>query len=315
LTALDFSQAKRQSARMKVVFDTRPGSGYRDTVGRYHFPSRYLQRAQAAIGDWAIYYEPQRENGRRAYVAVAWVERIEPDLELAGHHFAIMRDYLPFDAPVSLRGPAGYREARLRDVSDPSAVGRALQGNAVRELLDEDFVAIIEAGLQTTLSPDNAVRLELAEPDIDPTVSALLAAPPSPRTVERMLVNRTIRDASFRRAVLSAYDDTCAVTGLRIINGGGKAEAQAAHIWPVADGGPDVVQNGLALSSTAHWLFDRHLITIGEDWRLLVSHNKVPKPLRALLSPPDTRIRLPVERSLWPHPEFVARHRERYAGG
>jgi hypothetical protein len=30
------------------------------------------------------------------------------------------------------------------------------------------------------------------------------------------------------------------VTGLRIINGGGRAEVQAAHIQPVADDGPDV---------------------------------------------------------------------------
>ncbi len=35
-----------------------------------------------------------------------------------------------------------------------------------------------------------------------------------------------------------AYGDTCAVTGTRIINGGGRAEAQAAHIWAVEDGGP-----------------------------------------------------------------------------
>jgi putative restriction endonuclease len=300
---------------MKVVFDTRPGSGYRDTVDRYHFPSRYLHDATAAIGDWAIYYEPSRENGRRAYVAVARVEQIKPDTERAGHHFAFMRDYLPFDAPVSLRGPLGYREARLRAVDDPASIGRALQGRSVRELDDLDFVSIVTAGLNATLAPENAVRLELIGPNVDPAALALLSDPPAARTIERILVNRTIRDAAFRRAVLDAYEDTCAVTGLRMVNGGGKAEAQAAHIVPVAEGGPDVVQNGLALSATAHWLFDRHLITIGEDWRLLVSHNKVPAPLRALFSPQEMRIKLPQDRSLWPHPQFVARHRERYAAG
>jgi putative restriction endonuclease len=80
------------------------------------------------------------------------------------------------------------------------------------------------------------------------------------RRVELMLVNRKIRDANFRRLVCEAYDDTCAVTGLRIINGGGRSEVQAAHIWPVAEGGSDAVHNGIALSGTAHWLFDRHLI-------------------------------------------------------
>jgi putative restriction endonuclease len=33
----------------------------------------------------------------------------------------------------------------------------------------------------------------------------------------------------------------------------------------VAEGGPDVVQNGIALSATAHWLFDRHLIALTDD--------------------------------------------------
>lgn len=300
---------------MKVVFDIRQGSGYSDSVDRYHFPARYLRPASAAVGDWAIYYEPSRENGRRAYIAAARIERIKPDTERSGHYFAIMRDYLPFDAPVSLRGSDGYREERLREADDPPSVGRALQGRAIRELNGADFAAIMSAGLFETLSPSNAIRLELSGPSIDPAALALIGAPPSDRTFEQILVNRTIRDAAFRRAVLAAYEDTCAVTGLRIINGGGKAEAQAAHIVPVSERGPDVVENGIALSSTAHWLFDRHLITIGEDWRLLVSHNRVPEQLRALFSPQEVRIRLPANRAFWPHPEFVARHRERYANG
>ena len=57
---------------------------------------------------------------------------------------------------------------------------------------------------------------------------------------------------------------------------GRRAVAQPAHIVPVGDGGPDVVQNGIARSATMHWLFDRHLMSIGEHWRLLVSRNKAP---------------------------------------
>jgi len=114
--------------------------------------------------------------------------------------------------------------------------------------------------------------------------------------------------------VVDAYDSTCAVTRLRIVNGGGRAEAQAAHIWLVADGGPDVVQNGLALSSTAHWLFDRHFISLTDDYGLLVSHNKVPAEFRHLLSRSLERIHLPQERGAWPHLGYVQRHRERFAG-
>ena len=47
---------------------------------------------------------------------------------------------------------------------------------------------------------------------------------------------------------------------------GGRAEVQAAHIRPVADNGPDSLRNGVALSSTFHWMFDRGLISVGDDY-------------------------------------------------
>ena len=97
-----------------------------------------------------------------------------------------------------------------------------------------------------------------------------------------------------------------------MINGSGKSEVQAAHIWAVKDGGPDVVQNGLALSATVHWLFDRHLISLTDDYGLLVSHNQVPVELRTLFDRQLARIRLPKDRRLWPHPAYVRRHREAY---
>ncbi|MEO6716131.1 MAG: HNH endonuclease [Novosphingobium sp.] len=100
---------------------------------------------------------------------------------------------------------------------------------------------------------------------------------------------------------------------LRIINGGGRSEVQAAHIWPVADGGPDVVQNGIALSATIHWLFDRHLISFSEDYHLLVAHNRVPSELRSLFGEHSRSIHLPANHNAWPHPSFIARHREKFS--
>lgn len=245
---------------MKAVLDSRPGSGYLDSTDRYHFPARYLRAALDAVGDWVVLYEPRREGGRAAYVAVARLIKVEPDLGRAGHHFGFLTDHLSFDAPVPLRGPDGYREALLRFVPDPNAVGRAVQGRSVRHLSDADFEAIVDAGLAQTLDPANRRRLDLEPTMLDPVDAALLAGSQMERRAERILSSRPIRDAAFRRTVLEAYNDTCAATGLRILNGGGRAEAQAAHIVPVGEGGPDIVQNGIALSATAHWLFDRHLI-------------------------------------------------------
>ncbi|SDB57792.1 putative restriction endonuclease [Bauldia litoralis] len=267
------------------------------------------------MGDWIVYREPRRGNGREGYVAVARVTQIESDPSKSGFSYAYVDDFLPFDVVVSLRRGARFYERKLNEVENPSRIGAALQGRSIRTISEDEFGAIAVAGLHETLDPANAIRLELDSRHADAEVLAMVSAAPEEqeRRIAQMLVNRKIRDAAFRRAVVDAYDGRCAVTRLRIINGGGKAEAQAAHIWPVAEGGPDVVQNGIALSATCHWLFDRHLISLTDDFGLLVSHNKVPSELRVLFAQQLDRIHLPVDRQLWPHPSYLGRHREAFA--
>lgn len=301
---------------MKGVFDTKPNSGYDDEIAhRYHFPSQYRAIAETLIDDWIVYREPQRNGGRRAYIAAARVLRVDPDLIRARHAYAIIADYRPFDRIVPLSFKGEYAEAPLRAIGNPSLVGAYLQGKSVRGLSDADFAAIVRRGLSETLAPENAIRFGLDRAHADEETQFLLQAPTDEqeRRIEQILLNRKIRDASFRGQVCDAYDSRCAVTGLRIINGGGKAEAQAAHIWAVAKGGPDVVQNGIALCGTAHWLFDRHLISLTDDYRLLVSHNKVPGELRGLFAKQLDRIHLPSDPRLWPHSAYITKHRNAFS--
>ncbi|MBB4274124.1 HNH endonuclease [Rhizobium mongolense] len=302
---------------MRGIFDTKRDSGYRDDIAfRYHFPKQYRAVADTLVGGRIIYREPQRNGGRRAYVATAKVVAIEDDPVSPGHAYALMAEYREFDEPVPFVRDIGYWETALRSVWDPSRVGASLQGKSIRTIPDSDFAAIVRAGLSETLAADNAIRLELDPNHVDSSTQELLdlPAPEQERRIEQILLNRKIREASFRRKVCDAFDSRCAITRLRIVNGGGKSEAQAAHIWSVADGGPDVVRNGLALSATVHWLFDRHLISLTDDYRILVSHNKVPSELRTLFAKQMDRIHLPEDERLWPHPAYIARHREKFSG-
>lgn len=302
---------------MKGVFDLKPGSGYDDDIARrYHFPNNrpYREAALACVGDWIIYREGRRNKGREAYIGTAEVVAVEPDPNDPTHAYARVANFLPFPTLVPLRIAGRFAEAPLRNLPDPSKVGAALQGRSVRPLAAEDFDAIVLAGLNETLAPQNAARLGLDFPADDlPPLGLPDGVEDRPRRIEQMLINRKIRDANFRLVVCEAYDNRCAVTGLRIINGGGRAEVQAAHILPVADGGTDVVQNGIALSATVHWLFDRHLISLDDQYRLLVSHNRVPSELTNLFRPGHQPIHLPKDPRLHPHPRFLAHHRERYA--
>src|SRR6185312_864112 len=122
-------------------------------------------------------------------------------------------------------------------------------------------------------------------------------------------VSRIIRDRVFRRIVLRAYDLRCAISGLKLINGGGRAEVAAAHIRPVEAGGPDIVNNGIALSGTAHWMFDRGLISLADDLQILVSRQaNDPDAVRAFINQSGHAFP-PLRGSERPHPHFLHWHR------
>lgn len=131
--------------------------------------------------------------------------------------------------------------------------------------------------------------------------------------LEPSWIPRVRRDPAFRTRVLTAYEHRCAVCGLDLRLGGVQIALDAAHIQWFQAGGPDSIENGLALCALHHKLFDRGAFTIstshhivlservhggtGFDIHLLAFHG-------ALLRPPQTRRYLPHEPFLeWHHRE------------
>jgi putative restriction endonuclease len=81
-------------------------------------------------------------------------------------------------------------------------------------------------------------------------------------------VKQRLHQASFREAVIFAYNGRCALSGLPE-----SVLLDAAHIIPDANEqyGQPVVPNGLPLSKIHHAAFDAHLIGIDPDYRIHVS--------------------------------------------
>ncbi len=300
---------------MHSVFDYKFNSVYDDDItNRYHFPKQYLKQAEQSEGDWILYRQPTRGGGKGEYIAVARVVAIELHPSKQGHYYARMADFRSFAQPVPLRPIDGSPYEYLIKNVHPSKYGLTLRGKSVRYISEADFRAICHASLDFIINSANAIGYEV---DLLPTDQELLefvAAPSQEqeRLAVQILANRKLRDVAFRKTVLDAYDNRCAVTGWRIINGGGKAEAQAAHILPIKENGPDFVRNGIALSATAHWLFNQHLISLTDDYDLLIASDKVPSELRNIFPREKQRIHLPKSRHFWPHPGYVQQHREKY---
>lgn len=274
----------------------------------YDFPASYLKAANEGVGDWAIYYEPVKA-GPRGYFAVAKIARIIPKPERTGRFLALIEpgSFLEFDRFVPRLRNGRPLESALANVDGTPRSGGAVQ-LAVRRLPEGEFAAIVGAGLPVDLEAIEARRYDPPAREVDD------GAQPFERPVVERLTSRLYRDVAFRRKVRAAYDYRCAISGLRLRNGGGRPEVDAAHIRPVQKSGSDSVRNGLALSGTLHWMFDRGLLSVADDMSILVSRNKVPRDVVDRLIHPKGSLSLPPDRHDWPHPENLRWHRENVFG-
>jgi putative restriction endonuclease len=165
---------------------------------------------------------------------------------------------------VTDRGP-GSPGSGIRDLRETGATGRlarelrtalrgdpGLLGRMARLLLDLHFPPSLHGELC------EAVGL-----DLEPVRTGL----PAPA--------RRQRDRRMRERVLTAYEYRCAFCGYDGRIGSVPVGLEAAHVRWWAFDGPDDVENGLCLCTLHHKLFDKGVLGIGDDLRILVSQRFV----------------------------------------
>ena len=134
---------------------------------------------------------------------------------------------------------------------------------------------------------------------------------------ERRYAMRTVKQrlhqASFREAVIEAYNGRCAISGLPEVR-----LLDAAHIISDRDElfGQPVVPNGLPLSKLHHAAFDSHLIGVDPDYQLHVSDKLLAQKdgpfLEALKQLNGGTIHLPRREKDWPDRDRLALRFERF---
>lgn len=157
------------------------------------------------------------------------------------------------------------------------------------------------------------------EPDVLPLLTrAASLAPIAPQEIAALSaerrriiqqVSRLSRLGSFRRQVLFAYGNRCAVTRVQL------GLVDAAHILPVgAPSSSDDIQNGIALSPTYHRAFDNGLIYLDDEYRMRLNIRETEKFEKLNLQvgldffrAPLGKIFLPPDRSQWPSAAFIRR--------
>jgi putative restriction endonuclease len=123
-----------------------------------------------------------------------------------------------------------------------------------------------------------------------------------------------VRSGIFKREIPKLYNNTCAISGLRIDATANISMVDACHIVPFSEAYDDSISNGIALCPNLHRAFDRGLISISDDYKVLLASNFVenfdsPYNLKQF---EGTEINLPAASENYPSLEGLRWQRERF---
>ena len=123
-----------------------------------------------------------------------------------------------------------------------------------------------------------------------------------------------VRSHIFKRAVLEQYAGQCAISRLSVDVPHAVSMVDACHIIPFVESYDDTITNGIALSPTFHRAFDRGLITISDNYTVLL-HPKVKdlSPAKEIERFINQEIKLPLDSRFYPNQEKLKSHRTRFS--
>tara|TARA_R110002012_G_scaffold7157_2_gene33745 strand:- start:5469 stop:6443 length:975 start_codon:yes stop_codon:yes gene_type:complete len=122
-----------------------------------------------------------------------------------------------------------------------------------------------------------------------------------------------LRSNVFKREIPRLYNNTCAISGMRVTVTDNVSMVDACHIDQFAGSGDDSVQNGIALCPNMHRAFDRGLISIDDQYRVLISSRFIESHSSYSLSQfKGKEILLPDNPAYHPSQEKLEKHRRRF---
>ena len=200
--------------------------------------------AEVRLADLITEFGPPSKTGRPQSAAYPFTRLRADGVWLLDH-----------DVPDDNLGP--LRENRVVGQLEP-ALDQALRANPT--LIRASARRLVESQFPMTVAPDVLTAVGL-DPDLVFGHDADLAD----------LTERRRRSASWRQAILAAWDRQCAFCGYDGQLGGVSVGIEAAHVRWFNLGGPDTPNNGLALCSLHHKLLDRGALGLDRAHRIRVS--------------------------------------------
>ncbi|MEX1187982.1 MAG: HNH endonuclease [Bacteroidia bacterium] len=121
-----------------------------------------------------------------------------------------------------------------------------------------------------------------------------------------------VRGSLFKQRVPKIYNYRCAISGLQVSSTLSISMVDACHIQPWSLNHIDTIQNGICLTPTLHRAFDRGLIAISDDYRVIISESFMEDKNSSYAISQFNRkpLLLPHKKEYAPSLDFIAWHRE-----
>jgi putative restriction endonuclease len=120
-----------------------------------------------------------------------------------------------------------------------------------------------------------------------------------------------IRKGAFKKIVPKAYNQTCSISGMKIISSLEIQMVDACHIVPFSESHDDTITNGISLCPNLHRAFDRGLITISNDYTVIVSDKFSEVSLDySIAQYKNKRLALPLQSRYYPSMNNLQWHQE-----
>lgn len=259
------------------------------------FEGKYGALVNSAKSGLVVYYAARTTHNGGDYHAVARIGDVFPHPVAPAHVVATVSDYSSFPVEIPAFGPNRNYESALFGRNWRSMVQRT-----ARAIPDAEVLAILEdADIPRSPAAHDGLAEDSARYEHEP------------RGFD--VVGRAKRWLQQRQQTRLEYGCHCSFTKCGQKDRSGEPEAERCHIWPVHEGGPDAIWNAILLGRSIHWAFDKHLISLEDDFRFVITDGLEPQ-YRQLLNP-DGYARIPENPQSRPSLELLRVHRRKTLAG
>lgn len=121
-----------------------------------------------------------------------------------------------------------------------------------------------------------------------------------------------VRSGIFKKEIPKIYNYSCAISAMRVITNSNVQMIDACHIIPFSESHDDTISNGISLCPNLHRAFDRGLIALDNEYKVLIKSFVEQENFYSIKQFESKQIVLPNKVEFFPSLQNLAIHRLRH---